>query len=90
MSPERVSVREEGEVIPCRGNENRKGAGTSSGESGARNLEARVSDAEQRVWESDTFIAENVYLVLNSLLNWKPVEKLKQKSDVVNFMLFSV
>ena len=50
----------------------------------------RVSDAEQRVWQSDTFIAENVYLVLNSLLNWKPVEKLKQKSDVVNFMLFSV
>ena len=23
----------------------------------------------------DTFIAESVYLVLNSLLNWKPVEK---------------
>ena len=29
-----------GEVIPCKWTENRKGAGTSSGESGARNLEA--------------------------------------------------
>ena len=25
----------------------------------------------------DTFIAESVYLVLNSLLDWEPVEKLK-------------
>ena len=41
MSPERVSVGEEGQVIPCWGTENRKGAGTNSGrESGARNLEA--------------------------------------------------
>ena len=39
MSPERVSVgdKEEG---PCRWTENRKGSGTNSGESGARNLEA--------------------------------------------------
>ena len=29
-----------GKVIPCRGAENRKGAGINSGESGARNLEA--------------------------------------------------
>ena len=29
-----------GKVIPCRWTENRKGAGTNSGESGARNLEA--------------------------------------------------
>ena len=29
-----------GKVIPCRRTENRKGAGTNSGQSGARNLEA--------------------------------------------------
>ena len=29
-----------GKVIPCRRTENRNGAGTNSGESGARNLEA--------------------------------------------------
>ena len=29
-----------GKVIPCRWAENRKGAGTNSGESGVRNLEA--------------------------------------------------
>ena len=50
MSPERVSVGEEGpgKVIPCRGTENRKGAGTTV-ESGARNLEAerRVRDGVQ-------------------------------------------
>ena len=34
---------------------------------------------------SDTFIAETVYLVLNSLLNWNPVQKLKQRCDVVTF-----
>ena len=28
----------------------------------------------------DTFIEESVYLVQNSLLGWKPVEKLKQLS----------
>ena len=36
----------------------------------------------------DTFIAESVYLVLNSLLDWKPVEKLKQRSYVVSFSFF--
>ena len=36
----------------------------------------------------DTFIAESVYLVLNSLLDWKPVEKLKQRSYVVSISLF--
>ena len=33
----------------------------------------------------DTFIAESVYLALNSLLDWKPVEKLKQRCYVVSF-----
>ena len=36
----------------------------------------------------DTFIAESVYLVLNSLLDWKPVEKLKQRCYVVSFTFF--
>ena len=35
----------------------------------------------------DTFIAEIVYLVLNSLLDWEPVEKLKERCDVVSFTL---
>ena len=35
----------------------------------------------------DTFIAESVYLVLNSLLDWKPVEKLKQRC-LVSFTFF--
>ena len=35
--------------------------------------------------ECDTFIAKGVYLVLNSLLHWEPVERLKQRSDVVSF-----
>ena len=38
----------------------------------------------------DTFIAESVYLVLNSLLDWEPVEKLKLRSDVVSFTFFSM
>ena len=75
--------------------------GTNNGESGARNLEAesmrsRVESVEGCVklktvtgirWSSacDTFIVEGVYLVLNSLLHWEPVERLKQRSDVVSF-----
>ena len=71
-----------GKVSPCRWTENRKGAGTNSGESGARNLEAESirSGAEstggcvklktfteiRRSSASDTFLAERVYLVLNS------------------------
>ena len=39
MSPEGDSAGEEGKVIPCRWTENRKGTGTTSGESGTRNLE---------------------------------------------------
>ena len=104
MSAERVSVREEGEVVPCRWTENRKGAGTNNGESGARNLEAESirSGAEstggrvklktvteiRRSSTRDTFIAESVYLVLNSLLDWKPVEKLKQRCYVVSLTFF--
>ena len=30
-------------------------------------------------------MTESVYLVLNSLLDWKPVEKWKQRCDVVSF-----
>ena len=66
----------------------------------------RVSESEWRVqknvkletitgirWSSacDTFIAESVYLILNSLLDWEPTEKLKQRSYVVSFTcVFSV
>ena len=41
-------------------------------------------------WSSDhdTFIAEGVYLVLNSLLDRKPVEKLKQRCYVVSLTFF--
>ena len=79
--------------------ENKKGAGTNSGESGARNLEAEIIRSGGRVKlksvteirrssARDTFIAESVYLVLNSLLDWKPVEKLKQRYYVVSFTFF--
>ena len=90
-----------GKVIPCWWTENRKGAGTNSGESGARNLETESirSGAEstgrcvklktvteiRRSSARDTVIAERVYLVLNSLLDWKPVEILKQRCDVGSF-----
>ena len=71
------------------------------GEYGARNLEAESvrSRAEsaggcvklKTVTEirgssaRDTCKAENVHLVLTSLLNWGPVKKLKQRCDVVSF-----
>ena len=42
MSPERVLSERKGKVIPCWWTENRKGAETNSGESGARNLEAET------------------------------------------------
>ena len=94
-----------GKVTPCRWTEDRKGAGTNSGKSGARNLEAESirSRAEsttrgcvklntiteiRRSSARDTFIAQSVYLVLNSLLDWQPMEKLKQRCDVVSFMFF--
>ena len=49
-----------GKVIPCRGAEDRKGAGTSSGKSGTRNLEAESirSRAESTGdYVSDGFVA---------------------------------
>ena len=73
-------------------------------ESGVRNLEAesirngaettagcvklKIVTEIRRSSARDTFIAESVYLVLNSLLDWKPVEKLKQRCDVVSFTFF--
>ena len=93
-----------GKIIPCLWTEDRKGAGTNSGESGARNLEAESirSGAKstggrvklktvteiRRSSARDTFIAESVYLVLNSLFDWETVEKLKQGCDMVSFTLF--
>ena len=38
----------------------------------------------------DTFIAEIVYLVLNSLWDREPVKRLEQRSDIVSFTFFSV
>ena len=80
--------------------------GTNSGESGARNLEAesirnraeeykrvcKVEDIDRNNMCSarDTFTAESVYLVLNSLLDWEPVERWKQRNDVVSFTLLFV
>ena len=42
-------------------------------------------------WSSvhNTFIAENVYLVLNSLWNCESVERLKKRSDMVSFTLLN-
>ena len=73
-----------GKVIPCRRTENRKGVGTNSGESGMRNLEAesignrlestggcvklKTVPKIRRSSARDAFIAQSVYLVLNSLL----------------------
>ena len=95
-----------GKVIPRRWTENRKGVGTNREESGARNLEAesirsRVESTGGCVelktvteirWSSacDTFVTENVYLVLNSLLDWLPVEKLKRRCDVVSLTFFQL
>ena len=78
-----------------------KAWGTNSGESGVKNLEAESigSRAESagrcvklkivtEIRQSsahDSLIAESVYLILNSLLAWKPVDKLKQRCDVVSF-----
>ena len=97
MSPERVSVEGMGRSFHI-------GAGTSSGMSVTRAVEAESirSRAEstgghvklktvteiRRSSTRDTFIAESVYLVLNSLLDWKPVEKLKQRCYVVSLTFF--
>ena len=88
MSPERVFVGKEGEGHSMSVDRTQKRRGNQ--QSGARNLEAESirSGAEstggcvklktiteiRRSSARDTFIAENVYPVLNSLLDWKPVE----------------
>ena len=35
-----------------------------------------------------TFVAKCVYLVLDSLLDWEPMERLKQRSDTIS--IFSI
>ena len=42
----------------------------------------------RRISARNTFIAVSVYVVLNSLLNWEPVERLKQRWNVVSFTFF--
>ena len=82
-----------GKGISCGGTKGRKGAGTNSGKSGARILEAesvrsraestggcvKLKTVTEIRWSSahNTFITESVYLVLNSLLDWEPVERFK-------------
>ena len=69
--------------------------GTDSGKSGARNLEAesirgraestggcvqrKTVTEVRRSSARDTFIAESVHFVLNSLWDWELVERLKQE-----------
>ena len=91
-------------VIPQRRSEDRKSAGTNSGQSGMSNLEVEsiksreestgecvklktVTDRRQSN-ERNTFIAESIYLVLNSLRGREPEEKLKQRFDVVSFFVY--
>ena len=71
-------------------------------ESGARNLEAenirsraestggcvKLKTVTKINTAPDTFIAENIYRLLNSLLDWELVEKLKQRCDVVSCTFF--
>ena len=88
MSPERVPVGEEGKGYSMLMDQKQKSTRTNSGESGVRNLEAesirsraestggcvKLKTVTEISWSSarDTFIAESVYLVLNSLLDWEP------------------
>ena len=92
------------EMISCRWTEDRKGAGNKSGESGARYLEAEsiksrtestggcvkfktVTEVRQSS-ACDIFTTAGIYLVLNFLLDWEPVEKFKERCDVVSFTFF--
>ena len=78
-------------VIPRREPGYRKGAAENkSGNSGQRRLEAESNTSRAQSTEGklkaateirrssarDTFIAESVYLGLNSLLDWEPVKRL--------------
>ena len=82
-------------------NRKQKKRGTNSGESGARNLEAesirrraestggcvklKTVTEIRRSSARDTCKAESGYFVLNSLLYWEPVEKLKYRCGNVSF-----
>ena len=44
-----VSVEDEGNVFPCSGTKDRQSAGSNSGKSGRRNLEAEYQKPERRV-----------------------------------------
>ena len=104
MSPERFLLERKGNFIPCRGTKNRKGtcsgeSGVRNLE--AESIRSRADSTTRgcvklntiteirRSNARDTFIAQSVYLVLNSLLDWQPMKKLKQRCDVVSFMFFS-
>ena len=95
MSPGRVSVGEEGEGHSMLMDRKQKRRGNQQWrvwceESGGREYQkasgvygrvCKVEDShkDRRSSARDTFIAESVYLALNSLLEWEPVEKLGVK-----------
>ena len=74
--------------------EDRKGAGTHSKKSDTRNLEAESlgSRAESTgrcvKLKTVTEIAESFSCTLNSSWDWRPEERLKQRSDMLSFMFF--
>ena len=84
-----------GKVIPCRCTKSRIDVGNQQWrvwweESEAESIRTRAESTGGCVkLKTVTEIRQNVYLVLHSLLDWEPVEKLKQRCDVVSFMFFS-
>ena len=60
----------------------------SRAESTGRCVKLKTVTEIRRSSARDTFVAVSVYVVLNSLLNWEPMERLKQRWDVVRFTCF--
>ena len=90
MSPERASIMRKGKVIPCRGAEDKTSRRNQQWEvwyeesggreypmkSGEYGRVCKVEDVTEirRSSVRNTFIAESIYLVLNSLRDREPVE----------------
>ena len=72
--------------------EDRKGAGTHSKKSDTRNLESRKQSGEYgtvcKAEDSHRDSRQCFSCTLNSSWDWKPVERLKQRSDTLSFMFF--
>ena len=97
MSPERVLSERKAKVNPCRWTENREDAGTNSAESGERNLEAE--SIRSRAESTGGYVMlktaieirrSSARVYVNSLLDWEPAEKLKQRCDVVIYTFFRI